>query len=233
MKHYFASFLLLAACSSDPLEPGAGNDPGAGTKTLSVDGNATASPRVANAKLATDFTTEFSVRISLNGNQVTTGSVSVTSQNATTNLTYSPDNNGRWIGTAANYDELYRLDIVSGADEVRGVVVDGPSIHVITAPTAGASLDSTVMTPVSWDRDEAADLATIDTEALDRLTIPDTGTYMMGAGTLKAEKDKARENRIAVRRTNHVVPAGAVAGSDFAVSIENRVEVVALPNPAL
>jgi hypothetical protein len=233
MKPYFALFALLAACSSDPLEPGAGNDPGAGSKTLSVDGNATATPRMSNARLATDFTTEFSVRISLNGAQVTTGSVSVTSQYATTNLTYSPDNNGRWIGTAANYDEVYRLDVTSGADEVHGVTVDGPSIHVITAPTAGASLDSTAMNPVMWDRDEAADIATIDTETLDRLTIPDNGAYMMGAGSLKAEKDKAKENRIEIRRTNHVSPAGAVAGSDFAVSIENRVDVLALPNPAL
>lgn len=233
MKHYIASIALLVACSSDPLEPGAGNDPGAGTKTLSVDGSATATPRVANAKLATDFNTEFSVRIALDGVQVTTGTVTVQSQNATTNLTYAPDNNGHWIGTAANYDEVYRLDIISGADEVRGVTVDGPTIHVITAPTAGAALDSTVMNPVTWDRDEGADIATIDTENIDRLTIPDNGAYMMTAGALKAEKDKTRENRIEIRRTNHVSPAGAVPGSDFAVSIENRVDVLAQANPAL
>ena len=233
MKHYFASFALLAACSSDPLEPGAGDDPGAGTSTLSVDGSATASPRTANARLATDFTTEFSVRISLNGTQVTTGTVTVQSQFATTNLTYTADNGGRWIGTAANYDEVYRLDVTSGADKVIGVIVDGPSIHVITAPTAGAALDSTVMNPVTWDRDEGADLATIDTQNIDRLTIPDTGAYMMTAGALKAEKDKTKENRIEIRRTNHVSPTGAVAGSDFAVSIENRVDVLVQPNPAL
>ncbi len=233
MKHYFASFALLAACSSDPLEPGAGSDPGAGTKTLSVDGSASASPRVANAKLSTDFNTEFSVRIALDGTAVTTGTVTVQSAGATTNLTYTADNGGHWIGTAANYDEVYRLDVVSGEDKITGVIVDGPSIHVITAPTAGASLDSTVNNPVTWDREEEADLATIDTETLDRLTIPDSGTYMMGAGALKSEKDKTKENRIEVRRTNHVSPAGAVGGSDFAVSIENRVDVLALPNPAL
>lgn len=233
MKHYFASIALLAACSSDPLEPGAGDDPGAGTNTLSVDGNATASPRTANARLATDFNTEFSVRIQLNGTQVTTGTVTVQSSGATTNLTYTADNGGRWIGTAANYDEVYRLDIVSGADEVRGVTVDGPSIHVITAPTAGATLDSTVMNPVTWDRDEGADLATLDTGNIDRLTIPDNGMYMMTAGALKAEKDKVKENRIEIRRTNHIAPGGAVAGSDFAVSIQNRVDVLVQPNPAL
>ena len=233
MKHYFASIALLAACSSDPLEPGAGSDPGAGTSTLSVEGNATASPRIANAKLAADFNTEFSVRISLGQTQITTGTVTVQSQFATTNLTYTPDNGGHWIGTAANYDEVYRLDVVSGADKVQGVIVDGPSIHVITSPTAGAALDSTVMNPVKWDREEAADVATLDTGNIDRLTIPDNGAYMMTAGALKADKDKTRENRIEIRRSNHVSPGGAVAGSNFEVSIENRVDVLAQPNPAL
>jgi hypothetical protein len=233
MKLYFASIALIsaAACSSDPLEPGAGNEPGVGTKTLVVDGSASASPTTANAQRSTDFSTEFSVRIQLNGADVTTGAVTVRSAGATTTLTY--DGGGRWRGTAANYDEVYQLDIVSGADEVKGVIVDGPSIHVITAPTAGASLDSTIVNNITWDREDGADIATLDTDNIDRLTIPDTGTYMMGAGVLKAEKDKSKENRIEIRRTNHVSPAGAVAGSDFAVSIENRVDVLAQPNPAL
>lgn len=233
MKSYFASILLLAACGSDPLEPGAGTDAGTGTKTLSVDGSASASPRAPNAQRATDFNTEFSVRISLNGFPVTSGAVTVQSQFATTPLTYTPDNGGRWIGTAANYDEVYQLDVVAGADEVRGVIVDGPSIHVITAPIAGAALDSTVVNNVTWDREEGADVASIDTEEIDRLTIPDTGSYVLAVGTLKAENDRTRENRIEIRRENRVAPAGAMPGSDFAVSIENRVDVLAQPNPAL
>ena len=70
MKTIFASILLLGACSSDPLDPGAGSDPGGGTNTLLVDGHATAEPRFANAKLETDFDTEFSVRVTLNNNEV-------------------------------------------------------------------------------------------------------------------------------------------------------------------
>lgn len=231
MKSYFASILLLAACSSDPLEPGTGNAVGSGTNTLSVDGSASASPNGPNAVRATDFHTEFSVRINLNGASITAGTVTVQSQFATTPLTY--DGNGRWVGTAANYDEVYQLDVVSGADEVRGVIVDGPSIHVITAPTAGAALDSTIVNKITWDRDDGADIASIDTENIDRLTIPDTGSYMMSAGALKADQDQTKENRIEIRRTNHIAPGGAVPGSDFAVSIENRVDVLAQPNPAL
>ncbi|HUS28624.1 MAG TPA: hypothetical protein VMZ53_08945, partial [Kofleriaceae bacterium] len=82
-------------------------------------------------------------------------------------------------------------------------------------------------------RGEGADVATIRTGNLDRLTIPDNGAYTMAPNSLKAEKDKTRENTIELRRTNRVTPAGALGGSSFQVSIENRVDVIALANPAL
>src|SRR5687768_270702 len=108
MKAIFASTLLLAACGSDPLEPGAGDDPGGGTSTLLVDGRAHAEPAFANARLQSDFTTDFSIRITLDGQPVTTGDVTVSSRYATTPLTWAADGEGgHWIGTAANYDEVY------------------------------------------------------------------------------------------------------------------------------
>jgi hypothetical protein len=232
MKTLFASIVLLAACGSDPLDPGAGNDPGAGTSTLLVDGRASAEPRFPNAHAETDFTTELSIRVELNGQAVTTGTVTVKSRYGETPLTFRTDP-GRWEGTMANYDEVYQLDVVSGTDEVRGVIVDGPDIHVFTAPTAGATLDSTVENPIEWDRDETAQIATLDASEIDRINITDTGSYMMGIGVLKAEKDKAREATIEVRRTNHVAPAGAIGGSDFAVTISQRLDVIVAPNPAL
>jgi hypothetical protein len=232
----FLAVPLIVACSNDPLEPGEGNDPGAGTSTLLVEGNATAEARMPNAKVSTDFTTEFSVHIQLNGQDVVTGAtVTVQSLNAMTTLTFNmgAGNGGRWEGMAANYDESYRLDVVSGADKVTGVIVDGPSIHSFTAPMEGAALDSTMMIPVKWDREEAAETATIRVGDLDRLTIDDNGTYNLPPNTLRAEKDKTRENTIELRRSNHVVPGGAVAGSSFSVSIENDLDVIALANPAL
>jgi len=232
MKTIFASILLLVACSSDPLDPGAGNNPGGGTNTLLVEGRATAEPQFANAKAATDFNTEFSIRISLNNTPVTTGTVTVASRFANATLTWR-DQPGRWEGTMANYDEVYELDIVSGADKVSGVIVDGPDIHAFTAPTAGATLDSTVQNPLKWDRDEAATITTFDASEIDRINIDDTGSYMMGIGVLKAERDQARDATLELGRTNHVVPGGAIAGSDFAVTIMNRLDVIVAPNPAL
>ncbi|HEY5944472.1 MAG TPA: hypothetical protein VIV40_03235 [Kofleriaceae bacterium] len=228
----FASILLLAACSSDPLDPGAGDQGGGGTNTLLVEGRANAEPRFANARAATDFDTEFSVRVSLNNVAVTAGTVTISSRFAEVPLTWHADP-GRWEGRLANYDEVYRLDVVSGPDEVSGVIVDGPDIHTFKAPLAGATLDSTVQNPLEWDRDQVADVATFDAQEIDRITISDTGSFMMGIGVLKAEKDVARENTIELTRMNHIPPSGAVAGSDFAVTITNRLDVIVAPNPAL
>ena len=238
MKTCFEPFALAivltaAACGGDPLDPGAGDDPGSGTSTLFVEGRATAEPNTPNAGDATAFTTEFSIRIGLNDAPVTTGTVTVESRFATTTLTYQADGNnlGHWVGRAADYDEVYRLDIVSGANEVRGVVVDGPDIHRFTLPTAGASLDANVANMIEWDREETADEASFKAEEIDRISIADTGSYSMAPGSMKTDQDTARENVLELRRLNRTVPAGAVPGSELSVSVQQEIQIVALPTP--
>lgn len=233
MKRCFVLLVsILCACGGGDLDPGSGHDPGAGTSTLLVDGTITARPRLVNARTGGDFDTELHVRVSLNQQPVTTGTVTVTSAGGTVPLTFRPDP-ARWEGTAAGYDEVYVLDVHAGEDFVEGVRVDGPDVHVFTAPTAGATIDSTMPLRVTWACDQSAASAAIDVEELDALAIPDTGEYMLAGGALKAEKDKARENTIELVRTNRIAPAGAVGGSEFSVRIENRIQVVAQPNPAL
>jgi hypothetical protein len=235
MKQCFVLLVSIAAagaCGGNDLDPGAGNNPGEGTSTLLVDGNVTARPRLVNARERGEFDTEISVRVSLNQLPVTVGTVEVTSASGTVPLAFNAGE-GRWVGTAAGYDEVYVLDVRSGDDFVEGVRVDGPDIHVFTAPTAGLTVDSTMPLRVTWDADQTADSAAIDTEELERISIPDTGDYTLAAGALKAEKDRARENSIELSRTNRVTPAGAVGGSELSVRIENRISVVAQPNPAL
>jgi hypothetical protein len=228
------SIVAAGACGGSDLDPGAGNDPGEGTSTLLVNGNITAQPRLANARERGEFETEISVRVSLNQLPVATGTVEVTSASGTIPLTFDPSiDGGRWEGTAAGYDEVYILDVRSGGDFVEGVRVDGPDIHVFTAPTAGLTVDSTQPLRVTWESDQRADSASIDTEELERISIDDTGDYMLAGGALKAEQDKARENTIELTRTNRVTPAGAVGGSELSVRIENRIGVVTQPNPAL
>lgn len=230
-----ASFLVVAACSSSPLDPGAGSSQGTGTGTLLVTGDANAHAGIADAKLASDFTTDVRIHVSLNGQDVTTGTVTIDSRSMMKPLalTYDAQNNGEWSATVAGYDEVYELAVVVGADKVEGVIVDGPDIHEFTAPQAGASLDSTMANTMTWSRIAAADLATLHVGDLARLTIQDTGTFSIPPGSLKAEKDQAHPNTLALTRANQVVPKGAVAGSMFQVSVENDLDVIALPNPAL
>ncbi len=234
MKPIFASFLVLAACGGSPLDPGAGNSLGTGTSTLLVDGTARAHAQIANAKSSTDFSTDFAVQVTLNNVPVTSGTVEVKSSKLTTELTWRADQNGgQWEGTAAGYDEAYELNVISGPDKVMGVIVDGPDIHTFTLPMLGATLDSTVANDMTWSRAAAADVATFRVGDLDRLTIADTGDFSIPAGSLKADQQQARPNQLTLTRENHVSPKGAVAGSTFSVAVDNELDVIAAPNPAL
>ncbi len=224
-------FLGAAACGGSDLDPGAGDDPGTGTSTLTVNGSVSANPRLSNAQNAGEFQTEFSVRLQLNGQNVTTGTVTMTSASGSVVLAYTADNNGRWRGAAAGYDEVYILDVDSGADNVHGVRVDGPDIHTFKAPLAGATVDATMPLMVKWACDQQADSAAIDAENIDRLSIPDTGSYSMLAGALKSDRDKIKENQIRLTRTNRVTPAGAAGGSELSVSVQNELTVIAQLNP--
>jgi len=229
----FAFALSLTACGGgDPLAPGAGDDPGDGTSTLQVNGSVQAEPRLSNARTAADFSTDFSVRILLNGVGVTTGEVYVTSSSGSVPLAYVGDN-GKWEGRAAGYDEVYLLDVKSGADEVTNVRVDGPDLHVFVKPTAGQTVDSTMPLEVTWDAGETADTTAIRADAIDWVSIPDEHAYMLAPGALDANASEAKTNELQLSRTNRVIPAGAIAGSEFSVRVENRIEVVAQPNPAL
>ncbi|TMQ19109.1 MAG: hypothetical protein E6J90_18715 [Deltaproteobacteria bacterium] len=217
----------VAACGGGSLDPGAGNSGGTGSKTLSVDGSARASPRQINARAPADFDTDFSVRASLGTQAVTSGTVTVTSASGKTTLTVRGDN--RWTGSAPGYDQVYVLDVVSGTDKLEGVRVDGPDIHVFTHPSEGETVDATMPLPIAWDRGEKADTAAMHAENIDSIAISDTGTYSLAPGALRTDKALARPNTLRLTRTNRVVPAGATADSTWTVSVDNTLDVVAQP----
>lgn len=234
MKRILAStIVVMTACASDPLEPGAGDQLGTGTQTLLVRGTVSARPRITNAKLAADFDTEFRVQLSLNDVPVSTGMVTIHSAGKSVPLAWvvNGQSSGRWEASAVGYEEVYQLDVAAGDDNVNGVIVDGPDIHVITAPTAGAALDSTQAIVTTWDRLETTDEARVAVDG-DGIVVPDSGTYSMSPRTLRADKDKAKANTLHITRTNRVSPAGAVVGSSMSVTVSNEIEVVAMPCPS-
>ncbi len=230
-----AMLVVLGACGSNSsvFDPGSGDDPGTGTNTLVVDGNVRARANARNAQTPAEFSTEFGVRVMLNGVLVTDGTVSITSASGSIELVLQStgERAGRWVGTAPRYEQVYVMDVESGADRVVGVRVEGPDAHLFSAPLPGALVDSTMPLVVTWEREVEADTTTIRAENVDDVSVPDTGTYTLPAGALRAEDDETRENTLRITRTNRVVPAGAAGGSDVSVAIENDIDVTVLADP--
>jgi len=219
----------MAACGNSALEPGAGSDPGTGTQTLVVDGFAYASPREAAAQTSADFDTRFTVRVSLNDQLVTSGSVTVTSATGKVSLTYGDDH--RWEATARGYDEVYVLDVVLGSDRAEAVRVDGPDVHVFTEPAENASIDATIPLVVGWKATERAELATLQIESGPVIPIADDGVVTLPAGALGTDRVQARHHTLHLARGNAVTPNGTAPGSSWSVSIENTLDVVTPPLP--
>ncbi len=230
MRATLASFsFVLVACSHNPLSPGAGSNPGTGTNTILVTGSARSSSDTPNASADTSFTTDLELDLSINNTPLTTGTVTITSLTGTATLTFQQNGGGQghWNGTIANYDPVYELNVASGPDNIKGVFLEGPDIHVFTAPTAGASLDVTATTTLKWKRQTTAQNAEFGVEGADGITVPDSGSYDIPPLTLKYEKDQTKANTLHVTRTNSIVPNGAVAGSMFSVSVRNDLDVLA------
>jgi hypothetical protein len=231
MRARVASTVLLLglpACGGSTLDPGAGNDPGTGTGTLVLDGTVHASPQLVNARAGAEFDTDITLEVSLNKQTVTTGTITITSATGKVPLTYR-NSDRRWTGSAPGYDEVYILDIDSGPDKVSGVRVDGPDIHVFSAPTAGTNVDPMMPLVIEWDRDNQADSATIRAENVDEIAILDSGSYTLAPGSLRPDKTLARQYTLRLARTNRVVPTGTAAGSIFRVTIENELDVITQP----
>ena len=207
------------------LVPGAGDDPGTGTGTLVLDGTVTAEPIVTNSADPGNFSTELTVRITRAGQPVSTGSVDITSAGGTVALVFDTVQM-QWRGLQAGYHEVYALSATSDADSVSDVRIDGPDIHVIDAPLAGAAVDSALALAVGWTREEMAEEATIQTRDTNRIAIPDSGTYTVGAGTLRSSPDQAEDEELELTRAQRISPAGAAAGSSFRVQVRTRIDLV-------
>lgn len=218
---------LAAACGGSELDPGAGNDPGTGTSTLRIDADLHASPIVSNAASPQSFTTELSVDVRKGDLAVTTGTVTVTSNGGTVALVYGGDN--RWHGAQAGYHEVYVLDVDSGDDHVNGVRIDGPSVHAFTSPSPGALVDPHVALELTWDRDDAAQTAYLDTEQIDTIEIADTGRYTIPIGALKTKDTETEQEQIRLDRASVVIPAGAVGDSSVRVRVRNEIDLLVMP----
>jgi len=214
----------FTACSGGGLEPGAGNDPGTHTGALGASGSVVATPLHANASAASEFTSEFQVEVLNSSGPVTTGTVTVTSATGTVPLTFSHDGHlGYWTGSAAGYDEVYVLDVVTGADRLEGVRVDGPDIHVFSQPTEGAVVDPLTPLIFGWHRSERADSAVMNIDSSIIAYLLDSGEYSLSPEVLRLADEHAVQHTVRLERTNSV---DLGAGTSWSATLVNEIDVI-------
>ena len=116
----------------------------------------------------------------------------------------------------------FQLSVIRGSDNVAGVVVRGPGIHVITTPQANDIVPAAQPLNVVWTVPSQAEGAEIETLNLARLALPDSGAYMIAG----AANPVNGSQRISVFRFNGVDITGGLVGSRLQVKIRAQVEPV-------
>src|SRR5207237_1491105 len=93
----------------------------------------------------------------------------------------------RYRGGHVGYDRYYSLDVTSGADNVRGVGIAGPSLHRITYPLPGATVPPNADLRVTWARSDASDAAQVQTKDFKVESTLDSGGYVVPGSNLQAK----------------------------------------------
>lgn len=229
MRCSLTSLVVLGACASEGGAFRPGDDPGGGTGTLTVTATARATPRYANAAAAADFDTTFQVVLEEAGVRLTTGTVTVASVEGEVALRFDTRDGGSWIGDQAGYHEIYVLDAASGAGAIDGVRVDGPDLHVFTAPAPATTVDGTLALAVAWTRVDTADTARLRTLGGGATAIPDSGSFTIEPGGLASAPDRPTDEELTLDRSHAVAPAGGATGSTWTVEVRNQVKIVVAP----
>lgn len=214
---------LLAAACGDSTGPAASrNNPGIGTATLRVtaDIDANDDPAVIGG-----FSTDYDVSVRDMAGLPVSGAT-VTIQNAslgTITLTETAPGSGDYFRTGSTFPPGdFRLDVVRGGDNVRGVILGGPRAHNITAPIANSTVPADQPLLVRWSVPSKAQSAEVETRDFGPVTLPDTGVYQIPGVDNPARPDQ----RVRVFRFNEVNIAGGAPGfaSRLRVKVRRTVE---------
>lgn len=213
---------LLLSCALVACGPNNGNSTGSGSNTLRIDGEASATESVNNGSMASDFSTELSVRVSKGGAPVTGATVTIRSSCGEVALT-DDMGTGTYTGTQSSYCQTYSLDVTSGSDRVAGVTLVGPAIHTISTPTERQNVSSRMALGIAWSPRGASETR-IESRDYTNTLMGDPGASEIPMGRLRFEPGTATNERVRVIRSNSLQPAGAVTGSTFTVRVRNEVE---------
>src|SRR5574341_1628657 len=208
------------ACGDGTGPATARNNPGTGTSTLKVtaDIDANDDPSVIGG-----FSTDYTVSVRDGASNPVSGAT-VTIKNValgTITLPETGTGTGDYALTGNTFPAGdFRLDVVKGTDNVRGVVVGGPGVHNITAPLKNYTLPANQALLVTWTVPSQAQSAEIETKNFGPFTLPDSGAYSIPG------LDNPPENaqRLRVFRFNEVSIAGGLSGSRLRVKVRKTVD---------
>ena len=215
---WLAAAWLVTGCGGDATAPAVErNDPGTGTRTMLVRAEIEAKDEPAG------FVTDFGVTLrDAQGAPISGAVVTVRNPNLGT-VTLAEADPGDYVAQRFGFASGdYRLDVVRGADEVRGVVVGGIAAHAIVVPARNDTVPAGQPLVVRWTVPSEA--AGADVQSRDYLAegIPDTGSHTIPGSFLRARPDE----RIRVWRFNRVEIAGDLFGSHLRLEVRNTVEPV-------
>lgn len=217
-----SAFALVALTALGCGSSSYSSSPGTGTQSLRVDASISASEKVQNAQTADQFSTDISVQVSKAGSPVTGAVVVIGSPSGPLTLVAGGPA-GNYRGNLPSYQRSYTLEVTAGADNIRGVQLDGPEFHIITAPTSTTTQRAGEPLTAVWSPGGAAE-ATVETEKFPETATPDSGTFQIPGSFLTGEVGKLKEDRVRIRRTNRTNLAGGTAGSSLSVRIRNEVQ---------
>lgn len=214
---------IAAACGGDSTGPATSrNNPGTGSSTLRVqaDIDANDDPTVIGG-FSTDYAVD--VRDGL-GNPVSGATVTIRNGAlGTITLPESSPGSGDYRLTGNTFPSGdFQLDVVRATDNVRGVVLGGPSVHNVTAPIATSTVSANQALTVRWTVPSRAQAAQVETQDFGPITLPDTGAYVVPG----VDNPPRPDQRVRIYRFNEVSIAGGLPGSRLRVEVRRTVEPV-------
>lgn len=219
-----SAILVAAACGTSTGPAPSHDTPGTGSSTLRVVAEINANDDPANGSLSTDYfvTVRDGAGFAVPGATVTITNRSFSGGKITLPETATGSGNYQLISNGFPSGD-FQLDIVHGADNVRGVIVGGPRPHNITTPVKNATVAADQPVLVRWTVPARAKSARIHTLNFGPVTIPDSGAYQIPGGVANPARP---DQRIQVFRFNEMEIAGGLPNSLLRVTVRKTVEPV-------
>ncbi|HEU5261645.1 MAG TPA: hypothetical protein VFU41_09515 [Gemmatimonadales bacterium] len=214
----------VLACGDNTGPAASRNSPGTGTNTLRVTADIDAKD---DAGAVGGFTTEYLVTVRDGAsNKVSGATVTISNPSiGTLTLPETGAGSGDYFVAGSGFPGGdFRLNVVRGTDNVRDVILGGPGVHTITTPVTNATVAANQALTVRWTVPSRATQAEVETKNFGPQALPDTGAYVIPAGSNPAEAAQ----QIRVFRYNEVSLAGGLLGSRLRVEVRNTVEPVSV-----